>query len=68
MRWKNAGLQTSCVCFTQDVSDLRVTSEPPGGNGASDFGTRASPFLEQHFDYLPTEMLSLPQIQMICKE
>lgn len=67
MRWKNAGPQPSCICFTQDMSDLRETPEPPGGKGANDFGTGASPFLEQNFDCLATEMLSLPQIQMIGK-
>lgn len=67
VRWKNAGLQPSCTGCTQAGSDVRVNPEPPGENGASDTGTRASPFLEQLFDYLPTEMLSLPQIQVICK-
>lgn len=59
-------LQLSCICYTQDVSDLRLMPEPPGKNGPSDFGTRASHFLGQAF--ASAEIMSLQQIEMICKE
>lgn len=60
--------QLSCTGFTQEVSDLRLMPEPPGENGPSDLGTRASPFLGQVFVCLPAEVLSLQPIEMICKE